>query len=543
MLVPSFDPAVDNVDIWSSKVTLLLEAWPQNKIIELITRLILNTKGSAYQKLHLHQKDLLVNDRKGVQKLVELVGGTWGQVPLEHRFELVEKALYRCQQKADETGDSFIARVDVIWTELLTKSITLDQLQAYVLLRGSRLTADDKKRVLVESGAETAGNKLEWSKVVSAIRMLGSAFFQDYTGAKRERSLKTYDHMAFNVDEVDDEPEHDAYWVSDDPLDDDTLAQLVNENDEDAAMVVQFEDAIAETIQNDSDLATFFSSYQDARRRLTERAKFRGFWPVKKGFKGSGKKGTGKGNGKGKTLAQRIANSTCRLCGKKGHWKAECSLRNSSNPSTAPSETSTVPISLAVVDQIPADMPPEIFHLPEMSLDESLHDTSFKEFSKSQKTQIDKEVVSTMTLKELAGEKVTFGDAKKGQTVAQAFEDQKWTEFIVNRFEDSKKPEHMMFIQYIRLRLEEDKKNPIKSSKPMPTKPATKEMPPVPQDVWEELEHVEGSSEAEMHMSFVQEEMQDLRQSNQSLSNRMGQVEMMHEILEHMRKMQVKSEG
>ena len=45
MLVPSFDPATDNVDIWSSKVTLLLEAWPQNKIIELITRLILSTKA------------------------------------------------------------------------------------------------------------------------------------------------------------------------------------------------------------------------------------------------------------------------------------------------------------------------------------------------------------------------------------------------------------------------------------------------------------------------------------------------------------------
>ena len=73
MLVPTFDPAVDNVDIWSSKVNLLLEAWPETKIVELATRLILNTKGSAYQKLRLHQKDLLVNDRKGIQKLV---GGT-----------------------------------------------------------------------------------------------------------------------------------------------------------------------------------------------------------------------------------------------------------------------------------------------------------------------------------------------------------------------------------------------------------------------------------------------------------------------------------
>jgi hypothetical protein len=47
-----------------------------------------------------------------------------------------------------------------------------------------------------------------------------------------------------------------------------------------------------------------------------------------------------------------------------------------------------------------------------------------------------------------------------------------------------------------------------------------------------------------MHLPFIQEEMQDLRQSNQHLSNRMGQVEMMmHEMLEHMKKMQVKSEN
>ena len=374
LLVPSFDPASDNVDIWSSKVHLLLEAWPQTKILELITRLILNTKGSAYQKLHLHQKDLLVNDRKGVQKLVELVGGTWGQIPLEHRFELVEKALYRCQQKPDETGDSFIARVDVVWTELLTKDVDMDQIRSYVLLRGSRLSAEDKKRVLVESGAEQIGQKLEWKKVVAAIRMLGSSFFQDYTGAKREKNMKTYDHLAFNVDEVEEDEEHDTHWTVDDPLDDETLAQLANDNDEDAAMVVQFEDAVTEAVQSDADLAAYFSSYQEARRRLTERAKFRGFWPVRKGGKSGGKKGFGKGGGKGKSLAQRIANSTCRLCGKKGHWKAECSLRQSASSTGPPSDGSTVPISMAVVDDVPTEIPPEISHLPEMRFPEPLPD-------------------------------------------------------------------------------------------------------------------------------------------------------------------------
>ena len=79
LLVPSFDPAVDNVDIWSNKISLLVEAWPETKMTELATRLILNTKGSAFQKLHLQQKDLLVNDKKSIKKIVEIVGGTWGE--------------------------------------------------------------------------------------------------------------------------------------------------------------------------------------------------------------------------------------------------------------------------------------------------------------------------------------------------------------------------------------------------------------------------------------------------------------------------------
>ena len=210
ILVPSFDPASDNVDIWSSKVSLLLEAWPQNKILELITRLILNTKGSAYQKLHLHQKDLLVHDCKGVQKLVELVGGTWGRVPLEHRFELVEKALYRCNQKTDETGDSFIARVDVIWTELLTKDMSLDQIMSYVLLRGSRLSAEDKKRVLVESGAEQIGQKME--KSGGCDPHVGISLFPRlYRCQTRKESENIRPFLAFNVNEVEDEQEHEAY--------------------------------------------------------------------------------------------------------------------------------------------------------------------------------------------------------------------------------------------------------------------------------------------------------------------------------------------
>ena len=74
-LVPTFDPATDNVEIWSNKVELLLLTWPSNKVQELATRSVLGCKGTAFQKLQLHRDEVLINDPKGIKKIVELVGG------------------------------------------------------------------------------------------------------------------------------------------------------------------------------------------------------------------------------------------------------------------------------------------------------------------------------------------------------------------------------------------------------------------------------------------------------------------------------------
>ena len=117
MLVPSFEPGVDDVQVWTGKVELLMLTWPKDKLNELATRLILGCKGTLFLKLQLHKDEIMVGDIKGIKKIVELVGGSWGQVPLEQKFELAEKALYRCNQKADETADSYLQRCDVLWTQ------------------------------------------------------------------------------------------------------------------------------------------------------------------------------------------------------------------------------------------------------------------------------------------------------------------------------------------------------------------------------------------------------------------------------------------
>lgn len=131
-LVPSFDPSTDDVETWTKKVELLAKVWPKEKLSELSTRLILNTKGSAFQKLQIKQDELLKNDMKSIQALVSIVGGQFGQVPLERRYEHAEKALFRCQQRADESNDSYLARTDVAWTEVLTRNVKLEELQAWL---------------------------------------------------------------------------------------------------------------------------------------------------------------------------------------------------------------------------------------------------------------------------------------------------------------------------------------------------------------------------------------------------------------------------
>ena len=77
-LVPSFDPSKDDLQVFKQKVQLVHAVWPRNKVSELITRLILNTSGSAFAKLQLHHEELCVNDEKGVKKVDRIVGRSLG---------------------------------------------------------------------------------------------------------------------------------------------------------------------------------------------------------------------------------------------------------------------------------------------------------------------------------------------------------------------------------------------------------------------------------------------------------------------------------
>jgi hypothetical protein len=202
-LVPTFNPATDDVIVYRQKVELVLAAWPKNRLTELVTRLILNCQGTAFQKLQLHHAELLTGDEKAVQKIVELLGGQWGQIGLERQYEDAKNALYHCQQRADESNDSYLARADVLWSKFMSRKVKMEDLQPYVLLRGSNLSPEEKKRVILESDQSLEG-KLTTQRVTEAIRILGASFFFDMTGQKKSQRTKVYDQTALLTQDNDE---------------------------------------------------------------------------------------------------------------------------------------------------------------------------------------------------------------------------------------------------------------------------------------------------------------------------------------------------
>ena len=401
-LVPSFDPSKDDLQIYQQKVELVLGAWPSSRITELVTRLILNTSGSAFQKLQLHQSELLQNDPKAVRRVIEILGGHWGRIGLERKFEEAETALFNTKQRSDESNDSYLARSDVAWSKLLARKISLAELQAYILLRGSVLTAEEKKRVILDSDNSLEG-ELTLKKVTDSVRLLGADFFHEVTGAKKPSRTKIYDNATLMAETVNEEGEPESGAVEENNaefaamVEEDFVDQMIQEGeDPDAVFLADFEHAAGEILQSDPVLASAFSTYTEARRRLSEKFKSRGFWPPAR--KGSAvEKGKGKGKPRNQwpfkqnrnSLQARILATNCKACGRKGHWKAECPYRNSGtgNPSNAmPSGSSTAPTTVTVTEHDDA-MAMEFIQLPliEMpNLDESWNDSEFNFFCEDQ---------------------------------------------------------------------------------------------------------------------------------------------------------------
>ena len=110
--------------------------------------------------------------------------------------------------------------------------------------------------------------------------MLGAGFFHEITSGKKVNKLKTYD--ASMMAENDDEDVSQAMLadVPEDLNEDDLIDTVVQEGDTDTILAADFETASSDVLQGDEELAGALNAYTEARRRLSEKVKSRGFWPL-----------------------------------------------------------------------------------------------------------------------------------------------------------------------------------------------------------------------------------------------------------------------
>ena len=113
---------------------------------------------------------------------------------------------------------------------------------------------------------------------------------------QRKQKGKIYESQALIAEDEDlDENYEGQAYVAEEITEEEFMEQLLQADDEDAALIADYEAAMADTVQSDQDLASAYNTYSEARRRLSERFRHRGFWPIAPSARGKGKGSKGKG--------------------------------------------------------------------------------------------------------------------------------------------------------------------------------------------------------------------------------------------------------
>ena len=350
--LPSFDPSNDDIREYTQKCRFLHGVFPEKDRPNLAPRLAMMCKGTAWSQVRNLDPSKLLDGANGVNYLLEVLS-TWEETSELKTFELFEKALYRITQKNDEATHSFSLRLNAAFDDL-GGQVTVKDMQAFVMLRQSALSNEDKKKVLAMTNGE-----IKLKGVEQAMRTLSTKVLFGTGEVKKKIYPTNYvdTDETFNQHEGEQVPQS-TFHVSaeeDEALTAETVDYLAGQGDEDALMVQQFERDLEDMFQDVPDLQTALVSYQEARQRINDRRRGRGFWPSKsrgKGFGqdssyGRGRRKGGQKGGKDELLA-RISRTHCKLCGALGHWKAEC-----------PQKKEGVREQANVVDAMDGDLPHE----------------------------------------------------------------------------------------------------------------------------------------------------------------------------------------
>ena len=147
------------------------------------------------------------------------------------------------------------------------------------------------------------------------------------------------DDHAHNDDETVPHSTYHAAVEEDDVLTAETVESLAQAGDEDAMYVQQFEQDLEEMMQGIPDLQSALVSYQEARARINDRKRSRGFWPSKSRGKGFSK-GFRKGGSKHQARRNFLQESAGPIAKSVGLW--DTGRQNAPSAKTSPEKLQTL---------------------------------------------------------------------------------------------------------------------------------------------------------------------------------------------------------
>lgn len=242
-LLPSFDPAVDNVKEYIAKVKFLDGVCPPKDRPMLAPRLAMMTKGTAWAQVRALDPSLLTDGTNGVKNFLQALAG-WEESADMKTFDLFEKAVYRTLQKSDESTMSFVNRLQVAFTEL--GNVTIKEFQAFLLLRQSSLGTEDKKRILTMTDG-----KMETLAIEKAMRTLSTSVLSQGQDVKKKVYPTNFVEPEWNEMGDPDTPMSSTFvTMEEEENESDMVEALVAQGDPDAIQVQSFEQDLADMFQD-----------------------------------------------------------------------------------------------------------------------------------------------------------------------------------------------------------------------------------------------------------------------------------------------------
>ena len=230
-ILPSFDPSQDNAKEYADKVRFMAGICPQKDRHMLAPRLALLCRGTAWGQVKAIDPEKLTTP-DGYKVLLQALA-SWEESSELQTYDLFEKAVYRTMQKPDETAMSYVNRINVAFAEV-SDEVTLKQMKAFVLLRQSALGVDDKKRVIAMADG------YDPSKVDSAMRALSTKVLNQNDGNRKK---------IYPINYADEDTEEINYTWEDEPDEETILATLLEEGDECALTIQEFEENVVQVCQ------------------------------------------------------------------------------------------------------------------------------------------------------------------------------------------------------------------------------------------------------------------------------------------------------